>query len=281
MGYTHYWSRPKHFPVRAFEAAAADCRKVVEFLCRSRRFRVQYESDDPAPPVFDRTGIRFNGEGEDGHETFSVPRVYEPGGHEGQARGPWFGFCKTAAKPYDAAVCACLIVLRHHFGERFGVSSDGEDGDEGWALARQACQRVLGYGGTFTLWRPPRLNRWGLAPNTWSGHGGGGRACRLSNGWELVKPRPRASPYAVYYRSEGERVYVCGAPTAREAVWLATLHYFRREFRDAPLVDSFLPPDLGATPGEWTPFLVWADKLQEDGHEELAARLRKHLPRKC
>ena len=31
--------------------------------------------------------------------------------------------------PYDAAVTACLVVMKHHLGDAIRVSSDGEIGD--------------------------------------------------------------------------------------------------------------------------------------------------------
>ena len=84
---------------------------------------------------------------------------------------------KTARKPYDAAVCACLIVLHHHFGKSYSVSSDGGDGDDGWVAARDCCQRVLGYGAEFTLKVPPRMTAHGLAySGGWSDLDGGGVA---------------------------------------------------------------------------------------------------------
>ena len=123
MGYTHYASRTKSLPVRKFKLAAEDCQKVVNAICHEKGFQVQWESDDPNPPHFDKDGIRFNGEGENGHETFAVDRVYQTDDDQPRpARGEgWSEFTKTNRKPYDAAVCACLIVYQHHFGKLYSV----------------------------------------------------------------------------------------------------------------------------------------------------------------
>jgi hypothetical protein len=46
---------------------------------------------------------------------------------------------------------AGLIVFKHHFGEKFLVSSDGDDEPEMWVEGKAVCQEVLGYGGDFEL----------------------------------------------------------------------------------------------------------------------------------
>jgi hypothetical protein len=54
--------------------------------------------------------------------------------------------------PYDLCVQAVLIVLDHHFETAFLVSSDGDS--DAWDRARELCQRVLGYGKSFSLASP-------------------------------------------------------------------------------------------------------------------------------
>jgi hypothetical protein len=292
VGYTHHWRRPGRLPARKFRAAAEDCRKVVETLCRERRFRVQRESDGTTPPVFDRDAVRFNGEGDLGHETFHVPRVYTPPDwqREHYRKGPWGDFCKTARKPYDLAVCACLIVLRHHLGGKFGVSSDGGDDEEGWAAARAACQAALGYGRDFTLTEPIRFTRRGLgyeADRHDSRPGRHGRAVyRLANGWWLTRPhRPHSGQFRVALsekyqlpmeQTERYREFTWFR-TLAEAQWAATCRFLRREFKAAPYLDEFVTP-TEQQPGEWTGLLMWADKLDDVG-SPFGPRLRAHLPR--
>lgn len=55
-----------------------------------------------------------------------------------------FGFCKTARKPYDVAVCLALLCLANEFGEDFHYSSDGdiENGEEGWGVAKRVFNQV-------------------------------------------------------------------------------------------------------------------------------------------
>ena len=58
---------------------------------------------------------------------------------------PWHFECtKTAYKPYDLAVTACLIVADHHLGGSIRVSSDG--GQRDWMDALMLCRHFLGYG---------------------------------------------------------------------------------------------------------------------------------------
>ncbi len=61
----------------------------------------------------------------------------------------WFDCCKTAFRPYDLAVTACLIICKHHLENRFEVSSDGKD--QHWFDAKLLCKLHLGYGMDFKL----------------------------------------------------------------------------------------------------------------------------------
>ena len=57
----------------------------------------------------------FNGKGDNAHEPFIFP------GESG------FNFCKTAYKPYDTVVVACLFVARDYFApDQLEIASDGE-----------------------------------------------------------------------------------------------------------------------------------------------------------
>lgn len=60
-----------------------------------------------------------------------------------------FEFCKTAFRPYDLAVTACLIVAKHHLGKDLKVRSDGDA--DGWFDAAMLCQQHLGYGLDFRV----------------------------------------------------------------------------------------------------------------------------------
>lgn len=60
--------------------------------------------------------------------------------HEGKV----FEFCKTHGMPYEAAVLACLFILRHHVGEEFSYSVD-EKIEKLWSPAAQAISDTLGW----------------------------------------------------------------------------------------------------------------------------------------
>jgi hypothetical protein len=90
-------------------------------------------------------------EGGDGsYETFCVERDYTPQSWDStDKKGRYFECCKTGYRPYDLLAQCCLIVFNEHFGDDFGVRSDGED--EQWNEARDGCQIILGYGLLFAL----------------------------------------------------------------------------------------------------------------------------------
>lgn len=89
-------------------------------------------------------------DGDCSHETFYLPRVFKPETYEKpKADGTYFAFCKTAYKPYDLAVTACLLIAKHHLGDLIVVHSDGEPKD--WQDARNICEGVLGYGSAVVL----------------------------------------------------------------------------------------------------------------------------------
>lgn len=123
MGYTHYWT-PQPLDEEAWNRVAEVARRAIEEAKRDD-IKVCYEFDLPSSePLVSGETIRFNGPGDEGHETFSVER----------SGGAW-DFCKTASKPYDTVVCAVLLALRD---EGYTVTSDGdmEPGGEdrnGWA----------------------------------------------------------------------------------------------------------------------------------------------------
>jgi hypothetical protein len=83
--------------------------------------------------------------GDCSHETFEFKRKYKPPKwQEPDKNGLFFDFCKTAFKPYDLAVTAALIIIKHHLGSSVIVRSDG--GYPQWFDALLLCQMELGYG---------------------------------------------------------------------------------------------------------------------------------------
>lgn len=149
MGYTHYIYRSKSLDKSKFSLAAEDCKKLIT-AAEKHHVYVAYEFNQTDKlPECNENMIRFNGLRDEGHETFYVEREYQAEKWEEEKRGKYFSFCKTAEKPYDLLVCACLIVLKHYFGNKIIVHSDG--GNEDWKNARVLCQETLGYGEDFLL----------------------------------------------------------------------------------------------------------------------------------
>ncbi len=113
MGYTHYWEG---------EAPIAKALPIIEkIVAQGARQGIPLAGwDGEGEPVITAEEIRFNGVGDDAHETFAIVA-----GETG------FAFCKTARKPYDAIVVAILIALSEVEGpSTFSWSSDG-DGEPG------------------------------------------------------------------------------------------------------------------------------------------------------
>ncbi|MCP4741393.1 MAG: hypothetical protein GY871_04080 [Actinomycetales bacterium] len=124
MGYTHYFS---HESGPTPNEWAALCEAALLILAEAR-CPIQYEYDDSRPPVVSPRWVRFNGVGEDGHETFVLRNAPLD-----------FDFCTTAAKSYDAVVCAVLLVASE-LG--WSVSSDGTWAE--WREGRDLFERALG-----------------------------------------------------------------------------------------------------------------------------------------
>ena len=110
MGYTHYFQMNQKADPAQWAKLVEDFNKLYQ-----KHFTglIQYESDKAEPPVINAEEIRFNGIGDDGHEPFYI----------GSDSTEWH-FCKTANKPYDIAVCACLLLAAFYI-ESFEFSSDG------------------------------------------------------------------------------------------------------------------------------------------------------------
>lgn len=119
-GFTHYWELKKGTPKLSKECME-DVNKVIE----KYKDIIQYENDNKKKPIVTDTLIRFNGIGEDGHETFyfEVPPKEEE--FSKFKDGFLFNFCKTARKPYDIVVCKLLLILKAELQDNMKLSSDG------------------------------------------------------------------------------------------------------------------------------------------------------------
>lgn len=113
MGYTHYFTHKSER--KAFtKGQLASLEKVLDYW--QNEGVICYEYNQPNDPyLLNSTTIRFNGKGEDGHETF----YFALGKKD-------FNFCKTARKGYDQCVCEVLILLREYLGEKLELGSDGD-----------------------------------------------------------------------------------------------------------------------------------------------------------
>lgn len=141
MGYTHYFYRTKTLNLAKFKAWVVDVRQIIEKanipICGW---------DGTGEPDINDLRIRFNGDAscEADHETFVIPRVFptKKGEFNSQDdKGRYFGFCKTAMKPYDVVVTAALIRFKYHFPNVL-VSSDGDPQD--WEPGMELCRVLFG-----------------------------------------------------------------------------------------------------------------------------------------
>lgn len=129
MGYTHYWDQNKDFTKRQWTRILKD----ANALLTQPLFRIPLED-----VTFSTEEIRFNGVGNDGHETFLVTRT-----KAGPKKSPHFNFCKTARKPYDLFVGLILSRINHYAKGVLTISSDG-DWESDWAEIRDAYKSLYG-----------------------------------------------------------------------------------------------------------------------------------------
>ena len=140
MGYTHYWTFNKGKRGTAAEIEAAyqqamlDCAKVVKYYYE-REGGISGYTAHTKPGIYG--GLNFNGKGEAGHETFIMREHYNQNDRS--------SFCKTARKPYDILVTACLAVLAYRLGDAVSVYSDGDarDWEAGVSLAQIILRRKV------------------------------------------------------------------------------------------------------------------------------------------
>lgn len=148
MGYSHFWERPKELDQKLFINFSNDVRKIFE-VSTENRITLADGQGKTTKPVADDELVCFNGLGSNSHETFFMPRVFEPlKWMKPSEAGLYFQFCKTNRKPYDLTVMAVLIAFKNHFKAAI-VTSDGDN--DAWTPAKILCQQSLGYGLYFEL----------------------------------------------------------------------------------------------------------------------------------
>jgi hypothetical protein len=119
MGYTHYFSKvaTSRDDALRFEMFSIGVARIIKYAA-------EFDGIEIADGLGEELGkweadteiVRFNGFGEDSHETF----LFSIDGADS------FNFCKTARKPYDAVVTACLIHMKDTYGDLVRISSDGD-----------------------------------------------------------------------------------------------------------------------------------------------------------
>ncbi len=127
MGYTHYW-RFGTLPVIPVEARVV-LKEILDTAYADGI--IQYESDVRKEPVVTEAEIRFNGVGDNGHETFHFDIHEDYRADDGKV----FACCKTAEKPYDEIVMKVLITLKYFLEDGLNVASDGLFSEE-WKEVR-------------------------------------------------------------------------------------------------------------------------------------------------
>jgi hypothetical protein len=142
MGYTHYWTQTADFSRAQWLNITAHIRAILDDA--EQRYEIRLADgmgERGTRPEFEPDHLRFNGSGDQAHETFVVYRVRPPKESWQPRRG--MDFCKTARKPYDTAVTAVLCYLASFQGKH-RVSSDGRGRDflSGLELARQALPNL-------------------------------------------------------------------------------------------------------------------------------------------
>jgi hypothetical protein len=143
MGYTHYWTftAPKRGETakveKVYQAAIKECAKIARAYYQANGGLSGYTAHSP---IGEYGGLLINGKGDDAHEDFSIRAFFKENLHPDN----WH-FCKTARKPYDTVVVACLIVLTNRLPNNFKVSSDGfaHDWQEGLELAQRVLKRKI------------------------------------------------------------------------------------------------------------------------------------------
>lgn len=157
MGYTHDWTQRRSFKNSEWPEVTADIQAILRDVQHVQGIPLANGAGEPGTsPKFGASDIMFNGVDRDSYETFVVSRKRVK--QEWQST-PGRDFCKTARKPYDLAVVACLCYLAT-VTESHSVSSDGTGTEwlDGLEEARRALPR---YANVLDIPRPVmESDRW-------------------------------------------------------------------------------------------------------------------------
>jgi hypothetical protein len=140
MGYTHYWNINKikgrtDEQEFIYQRAIKDCNKIIKAYYKLYKGTESSLSGYSAhTPAGKYGGINVNGKDSNAHETFLFREHFSQNSEE-------FEFCKTARKPYDLVVTACLSILKFHLKDGINVSSDGHYSD--WLAGASFANEIL------------------------------------------------------------------------------------------------------------------------------------------
>ena len=146
MGYTHYWEFrvPKGIKAadleKSYQQAIADIGKIARVYNKecTKKGELGSRLSGYTAHVGKNAygGAAINGKGENSHEDFSLREHFK------QNLENAFNFCKTARKPYDIVIVACLVILKHRLGNAIIISSDGNASN--WIAGTELAKRLTG-----------------------------------------------------------------------------------------------------------------------------------------
>lgn len=117
--------------IEAFKKISKELNEVLPKIQQEQDFVLRGGLGEGEPRI-NENEVWFNGDGTNNQdldlETFAID-LFEAGNYrkvEEYEKEGVFGFCKTARKPYDFAVMISLMVIKHHIGSDFSISSDGD-----------------------------------------------------------------------------------------------------------------------------------------------------------
>ena len=129
MGYTRFWGIKKQLDTEKFKEYSQTCRIVCQSWEEYQISKGDLDYglagwDGYGEPTFTDTEVCFNGRASESerdlsHETFMIKSSDSQG----------FKFCKTARKPYDRQVLACLYLAKKFFSDDIEVRSDEWESD--------------------------------------------------------------------------------------------------------------------------------------------------------
>jgi len=127
-GYTHYYTWHETPDPAALKSCIREMRQIID-----ARTNILAGPDGTGAVVISDANLVLNGIGDDAHEPFVFPNKLG------------FNFCKTAVKPYDEVVTACLLVARDHFPSSvLSIDSDGSWSEGDWRAGAELYASVLG-----------------------------------------------------------------------------------------------------------------------------------------